>query len=304
MTSTQVSRECPVCGRNDAAGYLQKGEVRLVRCRHCSMIYANPAPADFASGQYYDQAGADYYLSPAKLESDYAAVRFERESRLFRKHCQGGAVLDVGCSSGAFLFQLNQRFPGCYQVLGTDVSGPALDYAESRGVPVVCGNFREQDFGGKKFDAVTFWAVVEHLVAPQQFLAKASSVLKADGLCFVLVPNMKSLAARLLGARYRYVYPQHLNYFTKATLTKLVETRFAVIGFSSTHFNPIVIWQDWRGGGKDISNRQRAELLQHTTSCKQNPRLKPVKALYKLAERTLGALNLADNLAVVLRKRA
>jgi SAM-dependent methyltransferase len=168
----------------------------------------------------------------------------------------------------------------------------------------VRGNFREQDFGGKKFDAVTFWAVVEHLVAPQQFLAKASSVLKADGLCFVLVPNMKSLAARLLGARYRYIYPQHLNYFTKATLAKLVETRFAVIGFSSTHFNPIVIWQDWRGGGKDISNRQRAELLQHTTSCKQNPRLKPVKALYKLAERTLGALNLADNLAVVLRKRA
>jgi 2-polyprenyl-3-methyl-5-hydroxy-6-metoxy-1,4-benzoquinol methylase len=304
MTSTQVSRECPVCGRNDAAGYLQKGELRLVRCRHCSMIYANPAPADFASGQYYDQAGADYYLSPAKLESDYAAVRFERESRLFRKHCQGGAVLDVGCSSGAFLFQLNQRFPGCYQVLGTDVSGPALDYAESRGVPVVRGNFREQDFGGKKFDAVTFWAVVEHLVAPQQFLAKASSVLKADGLCFVLVPNMKSLAARLLGARYRYIYPQHLNYFTKATLAKLVETRFAVIGFSSTHFNPIVIWQDWRGGGKDISNCQRAELLQRTTSYKQNPRLKPVKALYKLAERTLGALNLADNLAVVLRKRA
>ena len=136
-----------MCGRNEAEAYLQKGELRLVRCRLCSMIYANPAPAEFASGQYYDRAGADYYLSPAKLESDYAAVRFERELRLFRKHCQGGAVLDVGCSSGAFLFQLNQRFPGCYQVLGTDVSGPPLDYAEGRGVAVVRGNFLEQEFG-------------------------------------------------------------------------------------------------------------------------------------------------------------
>ena len=78
MTSALASRDCPVCGGHDAAAYLQKGELRLVRCRRCSMIYANPAPAEFASGQYYDQAGTDYYLSPAKLEGDYAAVRFER----------------------------------------------------------------------------------------------------------------------------------------------------------------------------------------------------------------------------------
>ena len=303
MISSPVARDCPVCGRNDADAYLQKGELRLVRCRQCSMIYASPAPAEFASGQYYDRAGTDYYLSPAKLESDYAPVRFERERRIFRKHCQGGAVLDVGCSSGAFLFQLKQRFPGCYQLLGTDVSGSPLDYAESRGVAVVRGSFLEQDFGGRQFDAVTFWAVLEHLAEPQEFLVKAASVLKPSGLCFVLVPNMKSLAGRLLGARYRYVYPQHLNYFTTVTLRKLVEERFSVIESRSTHFNPVVIWQDWRGGGREVSNRERAQLLQRTTAYKQKPWLRPVKALYGLAERTLGVLSLADNLVVVLRIR-
>ncbi|MGO8929884.1 MAG: class I SAM-dependent methyltransferase [Limisphaerales bacterium] len=304
MTTAPVVRDCPLCGLNDAAAYLQKGELRLVRCRRCSMIYAKPAPAEFASGQYYDQVGRDYYLYPAKVESDYAPVRFERELRIFWKHCQGGAVLDVGCSTGAFLFQLNQRFPGCYRVLGMDVSGPPLDYAESRGVAVLRGSFLGKDFPQKQFDAVTFWAVVEHLLEPKPFLAKAWSVLKPDGLCFVLVPNMKSLAARALGARYRYIYPQHLNYFTQATLAKLVEPRFSVIEFGCTHFNPIVVWQDWRSGGQDISNRERAALLQHTTSYKQNPLLTPVKALYKFAERALGALTLADNLVVVLRKKA
>ena len=303
MTSAPVSRDCPVCGHNEAEGYLQKGELRLVRCGVCSMVYADPAPAEFASGQYYDRTGVDYYLSPAKLESDYAAVRFERELRVFRKHCRGGAVLDVGCSSGAFLFQLNQRFPGCYQTLGTDVSGPPLDYAEGRGVPVARGNFPEQEFGGGRFDAVTFWAVVEHLLEPRLFLAKAWSVLKPDGLCFVLVPNLKSLAARALGTRHRYFYPQHLNYFTKATLKKLVETRFRVVECRGTHFNPIVIWQDWRGGGKEVSNRERGELLQRTTAYKENPLLGPVKVLYEVAERTLGSLGLADNLVMVLRKR-
>src|SRR5438552_10165860 len=124
MTPAHLFRNCPLCGRNEANPYLQKGELQLVRCRHCSMIYANPVSAEFASGEYYDRAGSGYYLSRSKLESDYSNVRFERELHLFRNYCAAGSVLDVGCSSGAFLFQLNQRFPGDYHILGTDVSGP------------------------------------------------------------------------------------------------------------------------------------------------------------------------------------
>ena len=268
------------------------------------MIFASPVPQDFASGDYYDRIGASYYLSSSKLEGDYAPVRFERELRLFRKHCQGGAVLDVGCSTGAFLFQLRQRFSGSYDILGTDVSGSPLDYAESRGVPVVRGNFLQGALPEGKFNAVTFWAVLEHLAEPKSFLQKAVALLKPTGLCFVLVPNMNSLAARLLGSRYRYVYPQHLNYFTAATLTRLVGPQFSVLELRSMHFNPVVIWQDWRARGKEVSNQERAELLQRTTAYKENPLLRPVRALYHLTEKALGAFHLADNLAIVLRKES
>ena len=293
-----------MCGHGEADPHLQKGELRLVRCRRCAMIFASPVPEDFASGVYYDRTGAQYYLSPAKLGSDYAPVRFERELRLFRRHCQGGAVLDVGCSTGAFLFQLRQRFSGSYDILGTDVSGPPLDYAESRGVPVVRGDFVSGSLPEGKFDAVTFWAVLEHLAEPKSFLQKAAALLKPAGLCFVLVPNMRSLAARLLGWRYRYIYPQHLNYFTATTLTRLVEPQFSVLELRSMHFNPVVIWQDWRARGKEVSSQERAELLQRTTAYKETPLLQPVRALYHLTEKTLGAAFLADNLAIVLRKES
>lgn len=266
------------------------------------MIYADPVPAEMASGRYYEQAGDDYYLSPAKLESDYAESRFARELAFFRQHCTGGAVLDVGCSSGAFLFHLERRFPGGYARLGTDVSGPPLDYAESRGVPVWRGDFLRSDWRDR-FAAVTFWAVLEHLADPAAFLARAREALQPGGLCFVLVPNMDSLAVRLLGARYRYVYPQHLNYFTRATLARLAGKDFAVIGVRSTHFNPVVIWQDWRGRGGDVSNAERAALLRKTTGWKENRRLGLLRALYRLTERGLGAMRLADNLAMVLRRR-
>src|SRR3954469_12188495 len=203
--ATDIARNCPVCGAGRAALWLQKQGMQIVRCDSCSMLYVNPVPKEFASGDYYDTKGAEYYLSPAKLESDYASVRFQRELRLFHRYCQGGLVLDVGCSFGAFLFQLKERFPASYEILGTDVSGPPLDYAESRGVPVVRGDFIENDFGGRKFDAITFWAVLEHLSEPKRFGEKAASLLKSGGYCFVLVPNMSSLAVKLLGKRYRYI---------------------------------------------------------------------------------------------------
>jgi len=265
------------------------------------MVFANPVPEAYASGDYYDEA-AGYYLSPAKLESDYSPVRFKRELRLFRRHCRSGAVLDVGCSSAAFLYQLLKLFPGSYRVLGTDASGAPLDYAESRGVPVLRADFLEHDFKDQRFDAITFWAVLEHLFAPAKFLEKAAAILKPGGLCFVLVPNTGSLAIRLLKTKYRYIYSQHLNYFTKTTLHRLATGHFSVLDTKFTHFNPAVIWGDWRHRGEEVSNDQRAALLAKTTRLKQNPLLLPAGAIYRLTEAILSVIGFADNLAVVLRR--
>lgn len=298
-----LGRNCPVCGQGEGQPWLRKAEMRLVRCPACAMVYVNPVPEEMASGEYYDREGSGYYVSEAKRESDYADVRFARELKLFRRHCRTGAVLDVGCSSGAFLYQLRRQFPGDYEVLGTDVSGPSLDYAESRGIGVVRGDFLRQDFGGRLFDAVTFWAVLEHLVEPAAFLDKTATLLKQSGRCFVLVPNLSSLATRLLGARYRYIYSQHLNYFTRETLSRLVGARFSPVAFRSTHFNPVVIWQDWRNRGREVTNVERAELLKRTTAYKQSRAMRPLRYAYRLSERVLGSLNLADNLVVVLEKR-
>jgi 2-polyprenyl-3-methyl-5-hydroxy-6-metoxy-1,4-benzoquinol methylase len=264
------------------------------------MIYANPVPAEMATGIFYDRAGSEY-LSPEKLESDYADVRFERELRLFRAHCAKGSVLDVGCSSGAFLYQLKKRFPGQYQILGTDVSQAPLDHAVKMGVPVARGDFLTQSFA-EKFDAVTFWAVMEHLAEPGRFLSRAAELLKPGGHCFILTPNMKSLAVRLIGAKYRYIFTEHLNYFTPQTLRHFAEREFTVTAAKSTHFNPLVIWQDFRGGPREIPRAERIRLLKRTTGYKQSRGMWPLKAAYRATETFLSSFSLADNIAVVGRK--
>jgi 2-polyprenyl-3-methyl-5-hydroxy-6-metoxy-1,4-benzoquinol methylase len=291
---SQLQRACPLCEANEAAPFLQKKELTLVRCKKCGMIYADPVPAEM-EGEFYNNLATPFYLSPEKLESDYASVRFERELRLFQKFCLQGAVLDVGCSTGAFLFQLKSR--GNYSVVGTDISKPALEYTRSRSLEIIGDSFPDHDFGETRFDAITFWAVIEHLLEPKRFLHKTAALLKPGGHCFILVPNMKSLAVRLLGGKYRYIFPQHVNYFTAKTLEEFSPAEnFEIIARGSMHFNPIVIWQDFWG-------KRRAALLKRTTACKQNPALKPVKIIYRLAEEILGGLNLADNLFIVLRRK-
>jgi 2-polyprenyl-3-methyl-5-hydroxy-6-metoxy-1,4-benzoquinol methylase len=267
------------------------------------MVFASPVPAALASGEHYEGLASGLYLAADKLAADYAPVRFERELKLFRRFCPQGKVLDVGCSTGGFLFQLELRWPGNYERLGTDVVGPALDHAEQLGVPVMRGSFLEHDFRDERFDAVTMWAVIEHVVEPAKFLAKAAALLRPGGHCFVLVPNLKSLAMRLLGPRYRYVMAEHVNYFSAATLRQWVARipEMRVVALRSTHFNPVVLWQDWRGRGRRVSDPERVALLKRTTAWKQ--RGGPIRWCYEAVEKALGAARLADNLVVVMSKR-
>jgi 2-polyprenyl-3-methyl-5-hydroxy-6-metoxy-1,4-benzoquinol methylase len=297
-----IERGCPVCGGRQARSHWRKEDVTLVDCEACGMVFANPIPAAMASGEHYEGLAQGLYLSPDKLAADYAPVRFERELKLFREFCRQGRVLDVGCSTGAFLFQLGARWPGVYARLGMDVVGPALDHAEGRGVPVRRGAFLEDDFGDGSFDAVTLWAVVEHLVEPSKFLAKVSGLLRQGGHCFVLVPNLNSFAMRLLGPRYRYVMAEHVNYFTAHTLRALVSRipGLEVVALRSTHFNPVVIWQDWRGRGRRVPDAERVAVLKRTTAWKQRGGL--ARGCHRAAETCLGVARLADNLVLVAKQ--
>ena len=146
----QIFRNCPVCGSHESEPYLEKHGLKIVRCAQCSMLFANPVSAEFATGHYYDSTGAEYYLSPEKLQSDYASVRFQRELKLFRRHCQSGAVLDVGCSSGAFLYQLNIASPARMKLSELMSAARRSITPNQKAFPVLRGDFLAHDLRAKR----------------------------------------------------------------------------------------------------------------------------------------------------------
>ncbi len=299
-----IARCCPVCLGNESQFRFTKDALHVVRCLRCGMHYATPVSCALVSGDFYDAMGAPFYLSPDKLAGDYAPVRFRREIAVFRRYCKGGPVLDVGCSTGAFLHNILRRFPDQYEALGIDVAGPALSYAESQGIPVWNGSFL--DFApGRQYAAITFWAVLEHLNEPRAFLRKAFDLLEPGGHCFVLVPNFGSLATRILGSRYRYILPEHINYFHPRDVRHLIGhiPGARVERLTTSHFNPIVLAQDFVGRSRSVAASERASLLKRTNSLKSNPFLAPAAALYRILETLLGTVRLADNVLCVARKK-
>jgi hypothetical protein len=69
------------------------------------------------------------------------------------------------------------------------------------------------------------------------------------------------------------------------------------------HFNPLVIWRDWKNPRDVVPDEERAKLLKRTTAYKQNPLMKPIKLALSGTEKMLGGLCMADNIVIVLRKR-
>jgi hypothetical protein len=100
--------------------------------------------------------------------------------------------------------------------------------------------------------------------------------------------------------------PDHVNYFERATLLALVRktNRLEPIDCGTSHFNPAVIWRDWRSpGNRRVPDEERAGLLRRTTAMKQSAWLAPLRPIYKAMEAALSVAGLSDNLWVVARKK-
>ena len=152
-----------------------------------------------------------------------------------------GRVLDVGCSTGYLAQRLREQGN---TVVGIEVDAEAADRARRWCERVVVGDVEtiELPFEPGSFDAVVAADVIEHLRAPERFLARARPLLRPGGRLVVSTPNVANWAMRLslLAGRWRYTERgildrTHTRLFTRTTLVEAVEAagyRVEVLDFT------------------------------------------------------------------------
>jgi SAM-dependent methyltransferase len=133
-----------------------------------------------------------------------------------------GRLLEVGCGHGDFLMRAAAR---SLSVTGVEFSPDAAQIAAARAggqCRVLCGDIRQAMAPGEKFDYVVFADVLEHVRDPRGFLRDVHSVLKADAIVAVIVPALDSRSARLMKTKWMEFKPEHLWYFSSATLKRVL----------------------------------------------------------------------------------
>jgi SAM-dependent methyltransferase len=120
-----------------------------------------------------------------------------------------------------------------WQATGVDISPYAAAFARTRtGCDVREGQLDAAGFEPGSVDVVTMWDVIEHMTDPRPQLAAANAVLRPGGLVALTTPDLGSVMARLMGARWMgyKLADEHVFYYSRQTLARLLDkTGFTVI---------------------------------------------------------------------------
>lgn len=190
---------------------------RIVRCRSCGLIYANPRCQTDAILKAYEHVEDATYVK----ESEGRIHTFSRSLDLIeRYHPQRGRLLDVGCYAGVFLQVAKSRG---WQVAGVEPSQWACQVARRQGYEVHEGTLTGAPWPPASFDVVTLWDVLEHLTDPLRVLRQMASTVVPGGLVALTTVDINSLSAKLLGTRWQWLMEMHLYYFTYDTVTHMLK---------------------------------------------------------------------------------
>jgi len=145
-------------------------------------------------------------LAPETLEGETGEVR----SRAW--------LLEVGSSTGEFLRAAQAKFA----VQGIEADAAAASVAQSRGLPCFRGSIADAGLPPGSFDLAVLYHVFEHFRDPRGELRQLWRLVRPGGALVLETPDVETIWFRLLGERWRQIIPDHLFFFSAATLDRLL----------------------------------------------------------------------------------
>lgn len=203
----------------------------LYQCEICKCRFFDVKEHDVDIEKVYENYSIKHNQAAARFQfqkSFYWNRQVWRIEKILGREVS--SVLDIGCRTGDFLM----HFSDSVVREGVELSKNSAEIAESRGLTVY-QDFVENINFEKQYDAVTCYAILEHLVNPLGFLEKLSNIVSPGGELVIMIPTYECfklwLIDRFTSIRWHmYSPPQHLNFFSKQFLDRcLAKKNFKLV---------------------------------------------------------------------------
>ncbi len=198
----------------------------LKRCPDCGQLVSQ------CSEELFWNSMKEFDDPKGTLPSGRAAVRLLRHTkklmkkieRLSGKKRNDISLLDVGCSSGAFISTAGD--------LGVNAEGVEPSQAPVRtaiklGLKVYQGFLQDIRLPRESFDVVTLFEVIEHLKDPLNLLKECHRILRKNGLLVIRTGNADSWTVRFMKARWDYFsiaeHGGHISFFNPLSIQKIAK---------------------------------------------------------------------------------
>jgi 2-polyprenyl-3-methyl-5-hydroxy-6-metoxy-1,4-benzoquinol methylase len=215
---------CKICASDRLVPLTQAPLVNYYQCEHCSVIFLSPQPTVETLKRQYS---AQELLSTGPASAWFTHANFHKKE-IFRTRLRNvlrykpqGDLLDVGCGMGDFCGVAKEAG---FRVFGTEFSDQYAEVAKHRAGAehIYVGRLQEIDFGGRQFDVISLWHVLEHLPDPLPTLLRLKALMKPGGLIAIEVPNVEQNRKRLMYRVDIEDYPidrlEHLFYYSGRAL--------------------------------------------------------------------------------------
>ncbi len=202
-----------------------------MRCRECQLFYVilpEPKPAELRPDSAHvaaemvrlaERARELALVEPEVEQSERPWRELMARERLadLRRFATSGRLLEIGCSTGELLAVARPDFAAT----GVEADQKNSRIAQARGLDCFAGTLADAHFPDAHFDIAAMYHVIEHFVSPRAELRELHRVIRPGGWLVVETPNIATVWFRLLGARWRQFIPDHIFFFTPATLARL-----------------------------------------------------------------------------------
>lgn len=224
--------KCIACGNSDLAEILRlknaprvcqplrtrqiaedkKITLTVLSCTCCHLVQLKKVPPLPAS--YY----GEYLLD--RTHSTFSSDYQKQIARHFVStyHLRDKSVLEVGCGDGTFSALLKKEG---VDITGIDTSSKACQSARKKGIRVIEGRLTNKTRIKNRFDGFAACQVLEHMGNPGQFLLDIQRVLSPGAVGMIEVP---SLTNTMKDKRFYDFFPDHVAYYSVASLSRLLES--------------------------------------------------------------------------------